>query len=111
MVKLLPDNTMRKKCRHCQEGYIRTNGVYLPCRECITPQRFEKTLATAINNCENDTLKRKALIRIKENLPEYPVMALLEAEAYEKFSKEFVDMLKAAYDIKAFMDVMYKKIK
>ena len=55
-------------------------------------------------------LKKRALVRIKYNLPDYPVVALMEAEDYGKFSKDFVDMLKNAYDIKPFMDVEYKSI-
>tara|TARA_Y100001938_G_C8001798_1_gene385121 strand:+ start:462 stop:692 length:231 start_codon:yes stop_codon:yes gene_type:complete len=76
----------------------------------MTPERFEKTLNTAIANCGGDLLKQKALIRVKENLPEYPVMAILEAEHYGKFTKEFMSMLRLAYDIKPFVDANYKPI-
>jgi len=50
-------------------------------------------------------------MRIKENLPDYPVMALMEAEVYEDFSESFIKMLKEAYDIRPFKDVKYKGIK
>ena len=101
---------MQKRCTHCQSGYVKKNGVYVPCKHCITPERFEKTLNTAIANCGNDVLKQKTLVRIKENLPSFPVMAMLEAESYGKFSKEFMEMLRESYDIKPFMDVKYKEI-
>ena len=101
---------MKNKCKHCEEGYVKKNGVYSPCKHCITPQRFEKTLRTAIANCDNDIIKQKALRRIKENLPDYPVVALMEADNYGKFNKSFTSMLKEAYDIKPFMDVTYRGI-
>tara|TARA_R100001509_G_scaffold158419_1_gene123581 strand:+ start:319 stop:627 length:309 start_codon:yes stop_codon:yes gene_type:complete len=100
---------MRYKCKYCEEGYVKKNGVYTPCKHCITPDRFQVTLEKAIANCA-DSMKKKALIKIKENLPEYPVVALMEAEHYGKFSKEFISTLKQAYDIKPFMDVVYKPI-
>ena len=101
---------MINRCTHCEEGYVKKNGVYVPCKHCITPERFEKTLQKAIDSCSVDVLKKKVLIRIKNNLPDYPVMALMEAENYGKLSKEFISMLKSAYDIKPFMDVNYKAI-
>ena len=102
---------MTSKCVHCQDGYVRKNGVYVPCKHCITPDRFQRTIETAIKNCGKDVLKRRALMRIKENLPDYPVMALMEAEVYEDFSESFIKMLKEAYDIRPFKDVKYKGIK
>ncbi len=101
---------MNNRCKYCEEGYVKKNGVYTPCKHCMTPERFEKTLNTAIANCGGDLLKQKALIRVKENLPEYPVMAILEAEHYGKFTKEFMSMLRLAYDIKPFVDANYKPI-
>jgi len=101
---------MKNRCKYCEEGYVKKNGVYTPCKHCITPERFEKTLNTAIANCGSDFLKKKILLRIKQNLPDYPVMALMEAEHYGKFSKDFIRMLKEAYDVKPFMDVIYKPI-
>ena len=99
---------MKNKCDKCEDGYVRKNGVLIPCKSCITPERFEKTLKTAIANCGSDYIKKKTLIRIQENLPEYPIMALMEAEFYGSFSETFVSMLKEAYDIRPFMDVKYK---
>ena len=104
------ENIVMTKCAHCQDGYVRKNGVYVPCKHCITPERFQRTMETAIKNCGNDVLKRRTLIRIKENLPEYPVMALMEAENYGKFSEKFITMLSQAYDIRPFKDVNYKGI-
>ncbi len=101
---------MQKSCSHCHNGYIRKNGVYVPCKHCITPERFEKTLNTAIANCGDDIIKKKTLRRIKNNLPDFPVMAMMEAENYGEFNKEFVEMLREAYDIKPFMDVKYKEL-
>ena len=102
---------MKNKCKHCYDGYVKKNGIYTPCKHCITPERFEKTLEKAIESCGADYLRKKTLLNIKYNLPDYPIMALLEAEHYGQFSKDFIRMLKSAYDIKPFMDVKYKKYK
>ena len=102
--------SMANKCKHCQDGYVKKNGVYTPCNHCITPERFERTLEKAIVNCGPDIERQKTLSRIKNNLPDYPVMALLEAENYGQFSSSFVKMLKEAYDVKPFMDVKYRGI-
>jgi len=99
----------KKKCEYCHEGYTQKNGIYTPCKHCITPERFSKTLETAISNCK-DPVKKKALRRIKANLPDYPVMALMEAEFYGGLSGEFIKMLRIAFDIKPFMDVKYRGI-
>ena len=101
---------MKKRCEYCEGGYVKHQGVFVPCQFCITPERFENTLETAIKSCKGNSLKKKVLNIIKNNLPEYPVMALLEAENYGKFSGDFVTMLKSAYDIRPFMDVCYKGI-
>jgi len=84
------------------------NGILIPCKHCITPERFEATLNKAINNCGPDSERKRTLLRVKENLPDYAIMAVLEAENYGKFSKEFVNMLRSAYDLKPFMDVNYR---
>ena len=100
-----------KRCSHCEQGWVKKNGVYTPCKHCITPDRFEKTLQTAINNCgSKDLARKKVLLNIQENLPDYPVLAYMEAESYGKFNKDFISMLKDAYDVKPFMDVKYKPI-
>lgn len=97
-------------CEYCENGYIKKRGIYVPCKHCITPERFEATLNKAINSCE-DYFKKKTLVTIKGFLPKYPLMALLEAEHYGKFSKDFILMLQQAYNIKPFMDVEYRGIK
>ena len=99
----------KKKCSHCVGGYVRDGSIYYPCNHCMSPERFLKTLEKAIKDC-SDPGKKIVLRRIKANLPEYPVMALLEAENYEGLNKEFVKMLKSAFDIKPFMDVKYRGI-
>jgi len=99
-----------KKCDYCENGYIKKHGIYVPCKKCITPARFEATLNKAIKGCD-DFFKKKTLQAIRDFLPKYPIMALLEAEHYGGFSKDFVIMLTEAYEIRPFMDVKYKGIK
>ena len=99
---------MGKFC-NCDNGYVRKNGLYLPCSICITPARFESVLKTAISGCKGESEKKKALQRIQSNLPDYPVMALLEAEYYGRFKDNFIEMLKKAYKIRPFQDVKYNK--
>ena len=83
-----------------------------PCKHCMTPERFQKTIDTAIKNCNvvSDGKRKQALITVKNNLPDYPVMALLEAEHYGGFTTDFIEMLRDAYHIKPFKDVNYKGI-
>ena len=68
----------------------------------------------AITNCKNPT-KKSALKRIKNNLPDYPVMAMMEAESVSGkgavLSEDFIRMLRDAFDIKPFMDVKYRGAK
>tara|TARA_B100000959_G_scaffold276999_1_gene332699 strand:+ start:356 stop:658 length:303 start_codon:yes stop_codon:yes gene_type:complete len=100
---------MHKKCKYCEAGYVKKSGIYKPCQHCITPERFQKTLEVAIGNCK-DSIKKKALSRIQENLPDYPVVALMEANFYGEFGADFIKMLKTAFDVRPFMDVEYRKI-
>jgi hypothetical protein len=97
-----------KKCVHCKDGYMKKNGILVPCKYCITPERFEATLEKALKNCGPDSERKRVLRRVQSNLPNYPIMAVLEAENYGKFSIEFVSMLRNAYDLKPFMDVKYR---
>ena len=99
--------SMNKSCKNCEGGYVKKNGLYLPCADCITPARFEQILKTAISGCKGDSERLKALKRIQSNLPDYPVMALLEAEYYGRFKGNFTDMLIKAYKIRPFQDVKY----
>jgi len=103
---------MNKKCKQCENGYVMKNGLYLPCKNCITPERFKKTLDIAIKNCKvpKDSRKKRALMRIQENLPDYPVVALMEAEFYGGLGAEFITMLQKAFNIRPFKDVEYKKM-
>jgi hypothetical protein len=99
-------------CEYCQDGYVKKNGVLRPCQHCITPDRFQTTIETAIKNCviAGDGQRKHALKEIANNLPDYPIMALLEAEHYGGFTKDFIEMMKDAYQIKPFKDVDYKGI-
>lgn len=101
---------MRNRCTRCEGGYVKKNGILTPCNHCITPDRFEITVEKAIKSCTHDAERKRVLLEIKNNLPEYPIMALMEAEHYGEFSKDFMSMLKRAYDIKPFMDVKYKNV-
>ncbi|MHC4264356.1 MAG: hypothetical protein ACYSUK_00270 [Planctomycetota bacterium] len=73
----------------------------------MTPEKFLTSLDRAIKQCK-DQVKTEGLQRVRDNLPDYPVVAKMEAEAIG-LSEKFIEMLVAAYDVKPFIDVAYKK--
>lgn len=95
-------------CIHCNGGFY-SNGK--PCRYCMTPDRFIAALDKAIRECDakKDRPRLEKLKAVRHHLPEYPVMALMEAEGYG-LADDFVGMLQQAFDVKPFMDVSYKKV-
>ena len=78
----------------------------------MTPKRFMSSLDKAIRKAgaDNKTKKEAGLKAVRLNLPDYPVLAVMEAEA-AKLNKKFIEMLYETFDVKPFMDVSYKTIK
>ena len=78
----------------------------------MTPKRFISSLDKAIRKAGLDEKKKKeaGLKAVRLNLPDYPVLAVMEAEA-AKLNKKFIEMLYETFDVKPFMDVSYNTIK
>jgi hypothetical protein len=77
----------------------------------MTPEKFIASMDKAIKECEvkKDSPRLAKLKIIRSNLPDYPAMAVLEAEALG-MGEKFTTMLQQAFDVKPFMDVCYKKV-
>ena len=78
----------------------------------MTPKRFISSLDKAIRKAGLDEKKKKeaGLKAVRLNLPDYPVLAAMEADA-AGLNKKFIEMLYQTFDIKPFMDVSYNTIK
>jgi len=95
-------------CPHCHNG---VGADAETCKHCITAKGFMSSLDKAIELADKKDNKIKAneLRLVRANLPEYPVMAVMEAEAVE-MSAKFIEMIEQAFDVKPFMDANYKKV-
>tara|TARA_R110002020_G_scaffold441486_1_gene652292 strand:+ start:339 stop:659 length:321 start_codon:yes stop_codon:yes gene_type:complete len=99
-------------CPFCVNGIVGIGPDAKPCKNCMTPKRFISSLDKAIRKASLDKKKKKedGLRAVRLNLPDYPVLAAMEAEA-SKLNKKFIEMLYQTFDIKPFMDVSYNAIK
>ena len=99
-------------CAFCVNGIVGIGADAKPCKYCMTPKRFISSLDKAIRKAVLDEKKKKeaGLKAVRQNLPDYPVLAVMEAEAAE-LNKKFIEMLYQTFDIKPFMDVSYNTIK
>ena len=97
------------QCPHCNgRGVIAKGNTYISCPECLTPERFLTAIDKAIKECkrENKQQKLEALLAVKSFLPEYPVMAFLEAEG-RNLNPKFVSMLQSSFGVREFRDQNY----
>ena len=97
------------QCPRCGgRGVVSQGDSYISCPECLTPEKFLKAIDKAIRECKHENKKEKlaALEAVKSFLPEYPVMALLEAEA-RNLNPKFVRMLQQSFGVRAFADQKY----
>tara|TARA_Y100000310_G_scaffold129338_1_gene128481 strand:- start:67 stop:384 length:318 start_codon:yes stop_codon:yes gene_type:complete len=99
-------------CPFCVNGIIGIGPDAKPCKNCMTPKRFISSLDKAIRKAGLDEKKKKeaGLKAVRLNLPDYPVLAAMEADA-AGLNKKFIEMLYQTFDIKPFMDVSYNTIK
>jgi|14_taG_2_1085336.scaffolds.fasta_scaffold25874_1 hypothetical protein len=78
------------------------------CPDCLTPERFITILQRAILEAKRTGKKKKRedLEAVLANLPRFPVMAMMEAEA-RNFSEEFMTTLKRSLRVREFGDQKY----
>jgi hypothetical protein len=100
---------MTHKCPKCDgKGVIKEDGGYTSCPKCLTPERFESSIQKAINKCKRsgDNNRLEDLTSVKSFLPDYPVMAVMEAEA-RNLNKDFISMLRQSFGVRGFEDRNY----
>lgn len=88
-------------CKHCNKGLVHNSTSLKVCPHCTSAQQLIEAIKLAISNCKkkNDTKLMENLKAIIKLLPEYSVMAVLEAEA-RNMSTEFIQLLRDSFDIK-----------
>lgn len=97
------------QCPRCGgRGVVPQGSSYISCPECLTPEKFLKAIEKAIRECKHEQKKDKlaALEAVQSFLPEYPVMALLEAEAHN-LNPKFVSMMQHSFAVRTFADRKY----
>lgn len=91
-------------CKKCKDkGSYEENGSFLTCVFCGGRQKCMMQLKISMANAKSSGNKElyQNLVAVKKFLPQYPVMAVLEAEAREMLPS-FISFLRLSFDIKAF---------
>lgn len=91
-------------CNKCKDkGSYEENGSFITCVFCGGKFKFMKMLGISILNAKKRHNKElhKNLLAILKLLPQYPVMAVLEAEAREMLPS-FISSIRLSFDVKAF---------
>jgi hypothetical protein len=97
------------KCEHCKDELtIQEGNKLVPCPYCMTSDRLMNSLKRAIADSKKDKKQELAqqLQSILNFLPDYPVMALLEAE-HHKVNYNLILMIRDTYQILPFGDQSY----
>lgn len=88
-------------CARCKDsGVFEQRGSFMTCPYCTGRKKFMNHLMSAIKQAKSSKRKEleKDLIAINCLLPEYPVMASLEAES-RGMRHEFVAFIREAFDV------------
>lgn len=91
------------KCKNCgDKGFLKQGNVITACPDCITPGRLIDCMKVSIDTfaSREPELARK-FAKIVQFLPEYPVMAVLEAE-FQKIDFNFIEVLYKVFEIRHF---------
>ena len=97
-------NNMSYSCNKCKDqGSYEENGSSITCIFCGGKQKFIVSLTTAMRNAKAKGNKKlyRDLRAINKLLPEYPVMAVFEAEG-RKIDPSLISFIRQSFDVKAF---------
>lgn len=85
-------------CEHCKdEGIITTSdGKIQTCKYCLGKRRFMEYLDETMKTADETTREKMRII--KEYLPDYAVMAVMEAD-FLNMSPKFMEMLSNAFGV------------
>jgi hypothetical protein len=94
------------KCHYCKDTgvIVKNNGnVIETCTHCLNTQKFFEALDLAIANsrCAKNHKQINDFKSVKSFLPEFPVMAYLEAEA-RGLNDNFLELLQSTFNILPF---------
>mgnify|MGYP001193165491 CR=1 FL=1 len=94
------------RCEHCHGRQFIKN---VPCLYCMTEEKLMNSLKRAIADSKKEGKKELAgkLQIVLDHLPEYPVMAIMEAE-YLELNTSLVLMIRDSFDVLPFGDQTYK---
>lgn len=94
------------RCEHCHGRQFIKN---VPCPYCMTEEKLMNSLKRAIADSKKEGKKELAgkLQIVLDHLPEYPVMAIMEAE-YLELNTSLVLMIRDSFDVLPFGDQTYK---
>lgn len=99
------------KCERCNNRqYITQGKKMVPCPYCVTEEKLMASFKRAISDAKKEGKSELAgkLKQVLSFLPEYPIMAILEAEALE-MNENIVLMISDSFRILPFGDIEYKK--
>lgn len=100
---------LMKKCEYCQNKQVIQQGRKLiPCQYCMTEDKLMSALKRAVVDAkkEGKDIFAKKLQIVIDYLPEYPVMAAMEAE-YLELNNSLILMIRDAFQTLPFGDNKY----
>lgn len=97
------------KCEHCKNGKIKKGKRTVNCPYCMSENRLvaaiKKTITDSKKEGKNEFAEKLQIVL--NHLPEYPVMAILEAE-YLEMNPNLILMIRDSFEILPFGDQTYK---
>lgn len=100
------------KCETCKDAkVIDKKGKFVPCPYCMTEEKLVKAIKGAIKDFrkEKNDAQADKLQKVLDFLPDYPVMAIMEAEALD-LNPNISLMIRDTFGTLPFGDVSYKKV-
>ena len=97
------------KCEHCKNGKIKQGKSTITCPYCMSASRLVAALKKTVNDEKKDgNVEHAGKLQIVLNhLPDYPVMAIMEAE-YLGMNNNLVLMIRDCFGVLPFGDQDYK---
>lgn len=109
MSPLLLSETHNMKCERCKDQLtIQEGNRLIPCPYCMTVERLIKSIKGAISDSKKEKRHDQvaAFEAILSFLPDYPVMAIMEAE-YHQVNFNLILMIRDTFDVLPFGDKEY----
>ena len=100
------------KCEYCNNGKVKQGKSVRDCPYCMSATRLVDALRKTITDDRKEGKKDHAdkLQLVLNHLPEYPVVAVLEAE-YLGLNSSLILLIQDTFEVLPFGDQNYKKQK